>query len=104
MTILEDKIANVNINYDTLNAMLGDSRARRSMMQNIKSIFRVIFGNFEYEDAVQYDQAIHNISARERETIKLIKSQTSIVRSTISNFNTTVTNINKNQELFNSII
>lgn len=74
---------------------------KRGWFDGIGSVFKVVFGTLDQDDALRYNKAINSINDDEKNTIRLLKEQTIVVKSTIENFNNTLTNLNKNEEIFN---
>ncbi|CAH0718929.1 unnamed protein product, partial [Brenthis ino] len=76
-------------------------RVKRSYMDGVGNIFKVLFGTLDAEDAKKYNEAIENLDNNEHEVLQLLKSQSNVVKSTISNFNSTITDLYTNEKIFN---
>lgn len=105
MLILEQIYPNLKNQETVLQEMIGHSttnhRSKRSLIDGMGSILKMLFGTLDAEDAKRYDDAINNIDDNEHNLIKLLKSQSQIVKTTIRNFNNTITDLRKNKEIFN---
>lgn len=101
LKILDQIFPSLNLKLETLKSLIGQTRQKRGFFDGIGSIFKIIFGTLDHDDAIKYNEAIKNLNHDEKETIKLLKDQTLVVKSTIENFNNTITNLNKNEKIFN---
>lgn len=82
--------------------LVGHMRHKRGIINGIGTAFKVLFGTLDSDDAELYNQAINDISNDEKDFSNLLKTQSHIVQSTISNFNSTLMNLHHTEEVFNS--
>lgn len=75
------------------------TRSKRGFMNGFGSIFKVLFGTLDAQDADYYNNAINNISVDEKQINSLLKDQIHVVKTTIENFNSTITNLEKNNNI-----
>lgn len=82
-----------------LKNFLGSPRVKRAWFDGIGSMFRTITGNLDQNDALYYDEMISKIQNDEHQLSQLIKAQVQVVSTTITNFNESITNFQKNKEI-----
>lgn len=75
-------------------------RVKRSYIDGIGKMFKLLFGTLDVEDAERYDDAITNLDSHQHDILSLLKSQTNVIKSTISNFNNTLTDLSKDEQNF----
>ncbi|XP_022836924.1 uncharacterized protein LOC111364307, partial [Spodoptera litura] len=104
MEVLEQLYPNLKNQETVLKEIIGHSfanhRSKRSVIDGVGTLFKVLFGTLDMEDAKRYDDAINNLDKNEHELITLLKSQSQIVKTTIHNFNNTVTDLKKSENIF----
>jgi hypothetical protein len=100
--ILKHKFVNLDNQKTTLVNLLslGNHRAKRAWLNIIGSAFKTIFGTLTEDDAQYYTEAINNVNKDEKQLFEMLKQQTQIVKSAITNFNQTITNLDVNEVLF----
>lgn len=84
--------------------LVGHTRTRRGLFDAVGKIFKMFIGTLDADDAEFYNSAINDLTLGEKDLSNLLKTQTQIVQSTISNFNNTMTNIHHVEEVFNTHI
>lgn len=103
LVILEQIIPQLSIQEHVLKELTGlqNHRTKRSYVDGIGSIFKLLFGTLDADDAKRYNEAIEHLDKDENEILNLLKSQSNVVKSTITNFNTTITDLYQNEQIFN---
>lgn len=101
LKLLNQLIPTLNSKFNSLKSLIGHTRPKRGLFNGIGSLFKLAFGTLDYDDAVQYEKAINALDSDEKKTLNLLSEQTLVVKSTITNFNNTLTNLNKNEATFN---
>lgn len=79
-------------------------RSKRGLINGIGSIFKSITGNLDSSDGEHYNECIDKINRDEREIESLLKNQISVTTSVIKNFNSTIQNLQIDEETFNKNI
>lgn len=79
-------------------------RSKRGLINGIGSIFKSITGNLDSSDGEYYNECIDKINRDEREIESLLKNQISVTTSVIKNFNSTIQNLQIDEETFNKNI
>jgi hypothetical protein len=77
------------------------NRVRRGWFDGIGTVLKVITGVPDHDDVNKIDDDINNLNNDNRHLLDLMKEQTSIVKTTIINFNQTLHKLNINEKLFN---
>lgn len=84
--------------------LVGHQRSKRGLFDAVGKVFKVLIGTLDADDAENYNNAINELSNGERDLTSLLKTQSSVVQSTITNFNNTVTSIHNAEKVFNKNI
>ena len=77
------------------------NREKRGWFNFVGSTLKTVFGTLDQNDADFYNKAITKASKDEKHLIDLLKQQVQVVKSTISNFNHTMSDLNKNKDIYN---
>lgn len=80
---------------------MGRHRQKRGWFNIIGSTFKTIFGTLDENDGNYFNQALNSVQDNEKHVVNLLSQQIQVVRSTISNFNNTITNLDQNRKIFN---
>ena len=102
--ILEKTIPELRMEEENLKDMIGHERTKRGLFNIVGSVIKTITGNLDSSDAKTYDEAIEKVEKDEKETAKLLRDQIQVVKTTITNFNETITNLRKTENTFNKNI
>lgn len=86
--------------YEHFKTIISHSIKKRSLFNFVGSIFKTAFGTLDEDDADYYNNVINTINTDEKELVNIIKQQAQVVQSTISNFNNSVTNLERNRKIF----
>lgn len=81
-----------------------NSRRKRGILNGIGSIWKSITGNLDASDGEYYNDCINKISNDEHQIENLLKNQISVTTSVIKNFNSTIQNLQIDEETFNKNI
>lgn len=100
--ILGQFIENLKTKEQTLHDLIGHVRIKRGWFNAIGSVFKTVVGTMDQGDADYYNDVIDKISKDDKNILNLLAQQTQVVKSTIVNFNTTVSNFQKNEIIFNT--
>lgn len=73
-----------------------NNRKKRVFINGLGNIIKAITGNLDNDDAKYYNDAIEELNSNENHLNNLLKEQIQIVRSTIQNFNRSISNVEKN--------
>lgn len=84
--------------------LIGHFRHRRGLFDAVGKIFKVLIGTLDSDDAEHYNNVINDLMNGERDMTSLLRTQSQVVQSTISNFNSTMINIQHVEETFNKNI
>ncbi|XP_072375875.1 uncharacterized protein [Diabrotica undecimpunctata] len=76
------------------------TRVKRGIIDGIGTVFKTLFGTLDHNDAEYYDAAINKVESNDKHLITLLKDQIQIVQTTISNFNSSITNVERNNNIF----
>ena len=104
LKLVERRLYNTKMKETSIKDLLGHTeqvqRNRRGWFNGIGTMFKTLIGTLDEDDAEYYNKAINEVRNDEREVTKLLKEQTSVVMSTIKNFNNTISSLNKNELIF----
>lgn len=104
LKLVERRLYNAKIKETSIKDLLGHTeevqRNRRGWFNGIGTMFKTLIGTLDEDDAEYYSKAINQVQNDEREITKLLKEQTSVVLSTIKNFNNTISSLNRNELIF----
>ncbi|KAL3286664.1 hypothetical protein HHI36_001163 [Cryptolaemus montrouzieri] len=99
--ILNQVIFQLNSKEETLKQLLNKRRIKRGLFDGIGVVFKTIFGTLDQANADYYNDAINNLDKKVSFGVKLIKDQTQIIKSTLINFNNSITNFRNMSLTFN---
>lgn len=97
-------IKNLHKSEIELRNLLNHPRRKRGLTNGVGNLLKTAFGTLDADNAQFYDSAIDNVNKNNQYLTKLLKEQTSVVQTTIYNFNNSITEINKNVLRFNKNI
>lgn len=108
--ILKQKINSLLAKDRSYKNMVGHRIQKRAWFNVVGTAFKTIFGTLDQNDAEYYTKSIDNLNQRETDTINLLQDQVRVVKSTITNFNETLTSfkdyekrVNENFDIINNI-
>lgn len=87
--------------YDSIKDLIGHNRVKRGWIDGAGTVLKTIFGTLDANDAKVYNDAINKLNREEQMTVKLLADQANVVKTTISNFNSSITNFKENEIIFN---
>lgn len=102
LAILEKIKPNLFQTEKTLKTITAKPRAKRAWFNLLGSALKTVFGTLDQNDALFYNNAINNIDQNEKHYLNLLEQQVQVIKSTITNFNQTISGMDKNKELLNS--
>lgn len=76
-------------------------RTKRGWFDGFGYLFKTVFGTLDAEDGEHFEKAFDRINKDKNEFVKILKQQTQVVQSTIMNFNSSITNYERNLNTFN---
>ncbi|KAL3269175.1 hypothetical protein HHI36_008260, partial [Cryptolaemus montrouzieri] len=97
---MEQLLPMVKEKEQLLTDLSNSERKKRGIINGIGSIFKTLFGTLDQDDAEYYGEAIHKVETTDQHIVSLLKEQVQIVDSTIRNFNSSITNVEKNNQIF----
>lgn len=86
--------------YQTIQDLSSKPRSRRGLFNGFGVVFKSLFGTLDQNDADYYNKMINKVSSNDQHLTDLLKDTVQIIGSTISNFNSSITNMEKNNHLF----
>lgn len=104
LPILSTTISSLETRENELKNLLGHKRVKRGWFNAIGTVFKTITGVLDNDDAEYYNDSIDKLNSNELDLTHLLKSQIQIVQTTIQNFNDSITNLHKNEKIFNENI
>lgn len=102
LKLLEQSLPVIKSKFESFNDLIGHNRQKRGIIDGIGTIFKLVFGTLDHNDAEYYDKVINSLEKDDKAQFKLLEEQTHVVKSTISNFNSTLIDLKENTKLFNS--
>ncbi|CAI6372063.1 unnamed protein product [Macrosiphum euphorbiae] len=66
------------------------------------TVFKWMYGIADADDVRRYDSSIDKLENNEKDVMRIVHDQISILKSTIINFNDSVTSFNENKNIFDS--
>ena len=105
--LLQNTITRISSKFETISHLIGhssNSRSRRGLINGGSYVFKWIFGIPDADDAQYYSEAINQAQNDERNIQILMKQQIQVIKSTITNFNETVSNLRLNERILNDNI
>lgn len=85
-----------------LRDLSNNKRDKRGLINGIGTIFKSLFGTLDQDDADYYNTVINKVESSDQHLVSLLKEQVQIVHSTIRNFNTSITNVERNNLIFDN--
>lgn len=76
-----------------------NKRSKRAWFDIIGKTSKILFGTLDSDDAIYYDNQINKLSRNENHVSSMLQEQSHIIKTTIKNFNETITNLNTNENL-----
>lgn len=103
LVLLNQIIPNLYRKDQTLKQLTNrQHRVKRAWFNIIGSAFKTVFGTLNEDDAKIYNDAINHVSHDEHNLAHLLKKQIQVVKTTLTNFNHTINNLNDNRDLLNA--
>lgn len=69
----------------TLKTLTQNERSKRALIDIAGTVLKSLFGTLDSKDAEYYDAAIDKVNSDEKELLNLLKQQSHVVQTTISN-------------------
>lgn len=105
LLFLDSKIRTLYQKETSLKDLIGHGRVKRNGWFNIiGSGLKLLFGTLDSDDAEYYDNAINKVSQDDKSMMLLLKDQVQVVKTTITNFNTSISQIKKSEAQLNENI
>lgn len=101
LKVLDQLLPHIQDQDKILKDLVGTKRVKRGWFNGFGTAFKMIFGTLDSDDALYYNEAIKNMNEKENNIVSLLQQQTQIVKTTISDFNSTITNLEKSEAVFN---
>lgn len=73
-------------------------RVKRGLLDFGGSLLKVFFGTLDAEDATKINEAIDKVQSDEKHLTHLMKDNLHVIKSTISNFNNSMSKVNENEQ------
>ena len=103
LTQFKPNIKMIETARNQLYQLLGHhDRAKRGWFDFVGIIAKELFGVMDHQDAETIDEKLNEFEKSENLLASTIKHQSEVVRSTIINFNNTVSTIKSHEEMFNN--
>lgn len=93
LNLVGNQIPSVQTKLESLKNLIGHTRQRRGWFNGIGSIFKTVFGTLDSNDAEYYEKAINQVADNEHTSLNLMKDQVHVIKSTIANFNETISQL-----------
>lgn len=90
--------------YYSISHLISSKTKRSAWISGVGTIFKHIFGTMDENDAILYGNAIQHLKDNDKKLLELVKQNLIVSKSAISNFNETLSTINKNEERLNDAI
>lgn len=85
----------------SLKDLMGHTRKKRALINIMGSVFKTLFGTLDENDGNNINEILNEVERNEKHITNLLSQQIQVVKSTITNFNNTITNLDKNRIIFN---
>lgn len=102
LNILKKLVPTIREQDNVLKDLIGHPRNRRGLINGLGKIFKILIGTLDSDDAEYYNNAINDLNVGEKDMTSLLKSQSQVVQSTITNFNGTITNLHHTADILNT--
>lgn len=100
LNVAKQLLPQLRTRYQTIQDLSSKPRSRRGLFNGFGVVFKSLFGTLDQNDADYYNKLINKVSSNDQHLTDLLKDQVQIIGSTISNFNSSITNMEKNNHLF----
>lgn len=104
ISLLNGKVDTLIAADERLTHLAGHAIKKRALFGFIGYALKSLFGTLDEYDAEYYNDAINKAASNEANLAQLLKEQSQVVQSTITNFNATISQINRDAEVFNKNI
>lgn len=88
---------------DILNQLVGhkvvQNRRKRSLFNFVGKATKFLFGTLDEDDAEYYNERITQFTENEQHLVQILKDQSHVIQTTITNFNDTIRNLNINEKI-----
>lgn len=103
VSLLRQISQSINLKYREVNSETRNYafREKRGVFNGIGTVWKSITGNLDASDGEYFNECINKITRDERHIETLLKNQISVTTSVIKNFNTTIQNLQIDEETFN---
>lgn len=98
------QIPSLETKEQSINDLIGHSQHKRGLINALGSTFKFLFGTMDSNDAEYYDQVIDKVEKDEVNIQNLMKDQIQVVKTTIMNFNDTISKLKISEKSLNSNI
>ena len=75
------------------------NRQKRGALNFFGNVIKALFGNPNYEDSQYYTQKINELEHDQKDFLRISKDQMLIIKSTITSFNSTIRNVERNEKV-----
>lgn len=103
LRVSESVLRSIEQHKETLEYLVGHNstknRYKRGLVNAIGRVSKLIFGTLDDEDADYYNSRISQFTKNEQNLAQIIREQSHVIQTTISNFNSTISNLNNNEKV-----
>jgi hypothetical protein len=85
--------------YLTADVKTSKCRAKRTVLNFIGKISKILFGMLTQSDARSYSRHISEMEKEQKEVLHLAKEQMTIMKTTITSVNSTLQRVNQNERV-----
>lgn len=88
-----------NIVADYTGAEPEPNRRKRAVLEFVGQITKILFGTLDSDDAQYFTTKINELEDDTKDFLRIAKEQMLVIKSTLTSFNSTIRDINKNEKL-----
>lgn len=100
LNIAKQLLPSIRARYESIQSLPLRSRSKRGLFNGFGTIFKTLFGTLDQNDADYYNNVINKANSDEKQFTTLLKDQAQVVKTTIQNFNSSISNIEENNRIF----
>lgn len=101
LTSMYDEITR---DYYSISHLIPARSKRSAWISGVGTIFKHVFGTMDENDAIKYDNAIQTLKNGNEKLLDLVTDNIMFSKSAISNFNDSISQINKNEKQLNIML